>query len=193
VFVNNNIKSKKQSYNKMNIITKFYETVCNEKNTNNNKIILKIGKQIFEGCFNTSIDKEKYILIFEKYKNKNKQMKNKKYYIYSSFDKNLLIFSNGMNKCYKTINYLYSNEENYRLEYSENKYLSNDLFQPEYEYDSIFQYNEKIIELQESVVLVFTEKINMKNKKTFYNIEIRMNMKNIDKNDIELLITDITF
>jgi hypothetical protein len=177
----------------MDSIKRFNDTICKKSNNENNEIILKIGKQIFEECFDTSLDKEKYTLIFEK--NKNKQMKNKKYYIYSSFDKNLLIFSNGMNKCYKTINYLYSNEEKYRLEYSEKKYLPNDLFQPEYEYDSIFQYNEKIIELQESIVLVFTEKINMKNKKTFYNIEMRMNMKNIinfDKNNIELLMTEIS-
>ena len=167
------------------------EVFCKDlKTKTKNDLIIKFGKQLFENCFDTSIDKTKYSAMLENYSN-NIKNNNKKYYIYSSFDKKLLIFSNGMNKCYKTVDFSYKNEEKYRIEHSNKKYLANDLFQSEYEYDTIFQYNEKIFELQLGISIVFIEKTNMKTKNIQpaieYSIEIRIKHDNIDKFDINLL------
>lgn len=173
-------------------LSQFFVELENELLFKKNKqILIKIGNQLFEDCFDFSIPKNKYEKLLNIYKSKNK-LQYKKYYIYSSFDKNLLIFKNGTNKCYKTLNYFFKDDKNYRIEYSSKYYLPNDLFQSEYEYDSIYQYHETYFNFNDNGDKIsFIQKTNVNTKEVFYNIQISLenldNLNNIEKMLVEIL------
>lgn len=125
---------------------------------------IKFGKKMFDDCFNTSINKEVFLKLIKEIETKVVGRK-KKYYIYTSLDKYLLIFTNGLNKCYQIKNYVNIDRLLHRIEKYDKHFLSNDAFEPDYEYDNIYEINEKIYDN-----VSFIEKRNMKTNTTIYNI-----------------------